>query len=262
MLSNILRIVPTARTEKNQPQALPKHQFFAACPDAHTVTTHTVTAVAPQQSQSELYGHTADELYGQNSSDYSVQLSPPLVTLRPLHQDFTQSPGSTPAVTKPASSLPPHSPVPLLERINDWVNHWLDGTADDPAEPGRANSTHRAIGSTWLTKPRINQQGLGLLRQFEPLPSYSEQTIREIEQAVLRQVKVPLTANQFSALVSLTYSLGEANLRRSTLLKYLNTGRYQAAAREFDRWVYVGPNRKPDLVVRRAAERKLFLQSD
>ncbi|XPM57013.1 MAG: hypothetical protein EDM05_003195 [Leptolyngbya sp. IPPAS B-1204] len=95
MLSNILRIVPTARTEKNQPQALPKHQFFAACPDAHTVTTHTVTAVAPQQSQSELYGHTADELYGQNSSDYSVRLSPPLVTLRPLHQDFTQSPGST-----------------------------------------------------------------------------------------------------------------------------------------------------------------------
>lgn len=108
---------------------------------------------------------------------------------------------------------------------------------------------------------RINQQGLELLRQFERLPVYAEQSLREIEQAVLQQVTVPLTANQFSALVCLTYSLGEANLRRSLLLKYLNTGRYQAAADEFERWVYVGANRLPKLVARRRAEKQLFLQS-
>lgn len=110
--------------------------------------------------------------------------------------------------------------------------------------------------------PRINPEGLAILRQFEPIPSYAEQSIREIEQAVARLVRVPLTSNQFSALVSLTYNLGEANLRRSQLLHHLNTCNYQAAAHEFDSWVYVGDTRQPELVTRRIAEKTLFLKSE
>lgn len=112
-----------------------------------------------------------------------------------------------------------------------------------------------------LTVPRINAEGLAILRQFEAIPSYAEQSIREIEQAVMRLVQVPLTSNQFSALVSLTYNLGEANLRRSQLLQQLNAGYYQAAADQFDCWVYVGDHRQPELVARRIAEKELFLRS-
>jgi Phage lysozyme len=109
---------------------------------------------------------------------------------------------------------------------------------------------------------RTNSHGLGLLRRFENIQSYTEKSIREVEQAVLRQVHVPLTENQFAALVSFTYSLGEATLKRSVLLQHLNAGRYQAAANEFERWVYVGLNRNPQLVFRRSAERSLFLAAE
>lgn len=128
---------------------------------------------------------------------------------------------------------------------------------------GRSNRDHKeTVILTTDKTTQINQRGLGILQQFEPLSAHAEQNLRETEQVVLRQVQVPLTANQFSALVSFAYGLGEANLKRSKLLHYLNAGYYRAAANEFERWVYVGPHRLPRLVARRNAERELFLQSD
>lgn len=109
---------------------------------------------------------------------------------------------------------------------------------------------------------RTNARGLGLLKQFENVQSCTEKRVQEVEQAVLQQVHVPLTENQFAALVSFTYSLGEATLKRSVLLQHLNAGRYQAAANEFERWVYVGLHRHPQLVFRRRVERNLFLATD
>lgn len=146
-----------------------------------------------------------------------------------------------------------------LDSANHWISRWLGTAGGDIAQivahPTAADPSRKMADAT-----RVNSRGLGLLRQFERMPSYTEQTLREVERAVLRQVKVPLTSNQFSALVSLTYSVGEASLKRSTLLKYLNAGHYEAAANEFDRWVYVGANPLPKLVARRLAEKKLFLK--
>ncbi len=140
----------------------------------------------------------------------------------------------------------------MLSRIADWS-----------LSKESSNSDHRNnVISPADRTAQINQHGLGILRQFEQIPFYAEQSIRETEQVVLRQVQVPLTANQFSALVSFTYGLGEANLKRSKLLHYLNAGYYRAAANEFERWVYVGPHRLPKLVARRSAEKQLFLQND
>lgn len=134
------------------------------------------------------------------------------------------------------------------------VSSSCEGRRDESRNPQTASDPAPII--------RINPRGLGLLRQFENIQSYTERSIREVEQAVLRQVHVPLTENQFAALVSFTYSLGEATLKRSVLLKHLNAGRYQAAANEFERWVYVGLNRHPQLVFRRSAERNLFLTAE
>lgn len=76
--------------------------------------------------------------------------------------------------------------------------------------------------------------------------------------AVLRHVKVPLTQNQFDALVSLVFNIGEGNFKNSTLLDLLNGKNYVLAAMQFDRWVHANKRRQPGLVKRRAAERKLF----
>ena len=74
-----------------------------------------------------------------------------------------------------------------------------------------------------------------------------------------RLVRVPLTDNQFAALVSFAYNVGLGALAGSTLLRKLNAGDYQGAADQLPRWNKAAGRVLPGLVRRRAAERELFL---
>lgn len=81
------------------------------------------------------------------------------------------------------------------------------------------------------------------------------------ESAVRNAVTVPLSQNQFDALVSFTFNLGEGNLRKSTLLRLLNASDYVGAAGQFPRWDWV--NGKPNAGVRRrrVAEQEIFINA-
>lgn len=81
------------------------------------------------------------------------------------------------------------------------------------------------------------------------------------EDAVNKGVKVPLTQNQFDALVSLVFNIGAAAFAKSTLLKLLNKGRYDSVPEQFGRWNKVLKVPSPGLIRRRAAEVDLWLQS-
>lgn len=70
---------------------------------------------------------------------------------------------------------------------------------------------------------------------------------------------VPLSDNEFSALVCLAFNIGLAALGRSTLRRRLLAGDREAAAAQFGRWSRAGGKRLPGLVKRRAEERELFL---
>lgn len=70
------------------------------------------------------------------------------------------------------------------------------------------------------------------------------------EAAVTRLVQVPLTQGQFDALTDFVFNLGEARLKKSTLLRKLNAGDYDGAGREFPRWVHAGQKILPGLVTR------------
>jgi len=82
--------------------------------------------------------------------------------------------------------------------------------------------------------------------------------LSKAEQAVSLLVKVPLTQNQFDALVSFTYNLGIGNLKSSTLLKMLNEGFYANAGLQLLRWTKNDGVEMAGLVRRRKAELKLF----
>lgn len=72
-------------------------------------------------------------------------------------------------------------------------------------------------------------------------------------------VSVSLTPNQKAALVDFAYNLGVGALKSSTLLHLLDQGSYAAAADQFPLWVRAAGKVMQGLVVRRSAERTLFL---
>jgi lysozyme len=82
--------------------------------------------------------------------------------------------------------------------------------------------------------------------------------VAEAEDSVNRLVNVPLNQNQFDALVSFVFNLGEGNFASSTLLKKLNAGDYGAVRNQLARWVYDNGKLLAGLVKRREGEANLF----
>lgn len=81
--------------------------------------------------------------------------------------------------------------------------------------------------------------------------TYFESRLREM-------VLVPLNQNQFDALVSFLFNIGERKFRDSTLLKLLNAGAYEAAGKQLLRWQYAGGVILRGLRQRRKAELALY----
>lgn len=81
------------------------------------------------------------------------------------------------------------------------------------------------------------------------------------EKVVSGLVKVALSENQFSALVSFVYNIGAGAFKDSTLLRLLNQGDYIGAAGQFKRWRKAKGKVLDGLVARRKKEELLFLKS-
>lgn len=117
-----------------------------------------------------------------------------------------------------------------------------------------------------LAKPNVWTIGWGCTEGITAGMIWSEAEaeaalVRELEKhaaIVDRVVTVPIGENNRSALISFQYNTG--GLPKSTLLKRLNAGDFDGAAREFDKWNKAGGTVYKGLVRRRAAERALFEQ--
>lgn len=81
--------------------------------------------------------------------------------------------------------------------------------------------------------------------------------LRRFERAVSR-LAPKTTQNQFDALVSFAFNLGEGNLEKSTLLKKHNAGDYAGAAKEFVKWNRASGKVLNGLTRRRTEEAALY----
>ncbi|MEM9448684.1 MAG: lysozyme [Cyanobacteria bacterium P01_E01_bin.6] len=144
-----------------------------------------------------------------------------------------------------------------------------------------------------ISHRKINEEGKALIKKFEGLRTESylcpanvwtigygstdgvrkgmnitavnaeallDQDLQRFEKGVEKLVTVPLNDNQFSALVSFAFNLGLGALKRSTLLKRLNQGNYQAVPQEFSKWIWADNRTLPGLVTRRKEEAELFMK--
>jgi len=157
-----------------------------------------------------------------------------------------------------------------------------------PAQTGVVTPVAPAVQHTQLT---LSDRGIGLIKEAESFRSRSylcpsgtwtigygttegvtrgmqvseteairllRRDVRAAESTVRELVKVPLNPNQFDALVVFVHNVGEPQFKSSTLLRHLNAGRFDAAAREFSRWNKADGEVLDGLTTRRAAEQKLF----
>ena len=116
--------------------------------------------------------------------------------------------------------------------------------------------------------------GFGSTRDVRPGMRISEaQAVERLradlavaEGAVERLVDVPLNDNQFGALVSFVFNVGQGAFAGSTLLRRLNAGEYDAVPGELAKWnkARVGGRLQPvaGLSNRRAAEAGLWVRGD
>lgn len=90
----------------------------------------------------------------------------------------------------------------------------------------------------------------------------AEELFREdvawVEKSINDSVKVPLNQNQFDALASLVFNIGETAFETSTLLKVLNRSRYDLVPSQMVRWCYDDGIYVPGLETRRHKEVRLW----
>ena len=85
------------------------------------------------------------------------------------------------------------------------------------------------------------------------------QKIKLYEDSVNKNLKVPVTQNQFNALVSFCYNVGMFAFQTSTLLKKINSkASFEDISKEFSKWVHAAKKVITLLVNRRNREINLF----
>lgn len=120
---------------------------------------------------------------------------------------------------------------------------------------GKRNKAYKDTKGIWTigvghTGPEVVE---GLVWTDGQVTAALKDDLDEPEQALSKYVFVPLTQNQFDALVSFIFNVGVNAFRRSTMLKYLNLRNFEKAALEFDRW-----HIPPEIISRRDSEHAQF----
>ncbi len=192
----------------------------------------------------------------------------------PAHATSTPAPTLTPDVE--ADSIPTANGIPLVP-LTAPIN-FLDALEPQPIYqmPGVYNTNHTAVqiikeeetlqleayelGGLWLI-------GYGHLMLEDEKDVITEEEadvflvedLHWCEGAIERYVTIPVTLNEFSAMVAFCYNVGSGKTRGSSIVKRINDEDRPGAANAFLLWNRMNGVVIQALAKRRARERTLFL---
>lgn len=110
------------------------------------------------------------------------------------------------------------------------------------------------IGNTHNVKPGTRKTDEQIARDWEKNIDAAEKCVNAYAEGK------SLTDNTFSAVTSITFNVGCAGVRKSTLFSLLRQNHIEQACNQFPRWVYGGGKILPGLVERRSKEKALCLK--
>lgn len=128
-----------------------------------------------------------------------------------------------------------------------------------PSRPGFVIAYRDIVNVLTIGYGHTSGVRVGQVISFAEAEDLLRLDLAEAEDGVTQLVRVPISDNQFAALVSFAFNLGVASLAGSTLLRKVNAGDTAAAANEFLKWANAGGHPSAGLLRRRKAERALFL---
>ena len=144
---------------------------------------------------------------------------------------------------------------PLAPNLIMAFEGWEPSPYDDPSGYCTVGYGHllkkskcSSIDLTKYSKPLTRKEGEELL----------ESDTRTARAAVQRLVKTELENYQFGALSSFVYNVGKEAFANSTLLRLVNERYFDAASKEFGKWIVSKRKVLPGLVARRSCEAALF----
>lgn len=122
---------------------------------------------------------------------------------------------------------------------------------------GRRNKAYQDVKGIWTigvghTGPNVYE---GLAWTDQQIEDALKDDLKESEDCINKYVTVPLKQNQFDALVSFVFNIGDTRFRISTCLRLLNQGLYKEAANAMLMW-----NKPKEIIGRRKSEVKQFLE--
>jgi lysozyme len=133
-----------------------------------------------------------------------------------------------------------------------------DGLERLEQREGKRNRAYKDTKGVWTigvghTGPHVYE---GLAWTDQQITDALRDDVKIAEDCINKYVHVPLTQNQFDALVSFIFNIGITHFITSTLLRDLNAGDYVKAAEDFMMW-----NKPPEILGRRLTEKQQFLAS-
>lgn len=131
-------------------------------------------------------------------------------------------------------------------------NEYLDSGGAPTIGIGHLMTRSERMSGKLIIKgvPLVYRKGLTIQQCWDLL----DQDLNPAENTINTTVKVKLNQNQFDALVSFAFNVGDTAFRNSTLLKLLNAGSYDQIPAQLRRWVRDNGKIVKGLVNRREKE--------
>ncbi len=185
-------------------------------------------------------------------------------------------PAPAPVPDVEANSIPTSNGIPLVP-ITAPVN-FLDALEPLPVYnmPAHYNTNHTAVqiikeeetlqleayelGGLWLVGyGHLMLEGEKDVITEEEAEAFLVEDLHWCESAIERYVTIPVTLNEFSAMVAFCYNVGSGKTRGSSIVKRINKEDRPGAANAFLLWNRMNGVVMKALAKRRARERTLFI---